>query len=163
MRISNVNGLILANIIVIGVAFAFFLPGQDIRLIHPYTGAVTDDRKPLFEWSSSGDGSELVIDDDEDFSTPYVFSVTGRSAVLSEELEYGTYWWKVRNGNVESEAGKFTVVSTVSLSRPEKGIVINSGNSELLFYRSGVTGAFVLGVNQTIEVGEEENVMAEQK
>ncbi|MCK4714562.1 MAG: hypothetical protein KAT35_03230, partial [Candidatus Aenigmarchaeota archaeon] len=124
---------------------------------------VTDDRTPLFEWSGWDDSYELIIDDDPDFSTPMVFKVTGRTFVPSKEFDFGSYWWKVRTEEGESDPKTFTIVSKVEISRMEPVRIVNTGNTDLFVHSSAVTGAFTVGVNETLEVGEEDNVKAEQK
>jgi hypothetical protein len=64
---------------------------------------------------------------------------------------------------LESPARRFDLVSTVALSRLGPGMIRNSGNAELLVHSSGLTGAATLAVNQTLIIGEKENVKAEQK
>ena len=141
---KNRSGIILANLIVIN-------------------DMVTDDRALAFEWSGWMRSYELLLDDDPDFGSPRSYDVSGNRHKLEKELDFGTYWWKVRSGEMESRAMKFTLVSTVALSRLERDMIKNSGNAELLVHRSRLAGAVTLPVNQTLEIGEEEDVKAEQK
>jgi len=158
----RLSGLMMANLIVAGIALASFMSISNVQLLYPFNGMVTDDRTPEFQWSGWDREYELLIDDDADFGTPYTYDVKGRTFTPEGELDFGTYWWKVRSGDRESTLKQFTVVSTVALSRPEKAIIVNSGNTDLLVYGSGFTGAVTLGVNETLRIGEEENVKAEQ-
>jgi len=163
MRGKNTTGIMLANVAVIGLAIVSFMALGNIQPLYPFDNMIIDDRTPSFEWSGWNQDYELLIDDDADFTTPYSYSVTGRTFTVDDRLEFGTYWWKVRSGEMESGPKKFTVVSTVALSRPEGNTIVNSGNTDLLVYRSGLAGAVTLAVNETLEVEEEDNVKAEQK
>lgn len=163
MRGKNTTGIMLANVTVIGLAIVSFMTVGNIQQLYPFDNMIIDDRTPSFEWSGWNQDYELLIDDDADFTTPYSYSVTGRTFTVDDELGFGTYWWKVRSGEMESGPKKFTVVSTVALSRPEGNTIVNSGNTDLLVYRSGLAGAVTLVVNETLEVEEEDNVKAEQK
>jgi hypothetical protein len=158
----RVTGLMMANLIVAGIALASFMAIGSIQLLYPFNGMVTDDRTPEFQWSGWSQEYELLIDDDVDFGTPYSYTVKGRTFIPEDELDFGTHWWKVRLGDTESVPRQFTVVSTVALSRPERVIIVNSGNTDLLVHSSGFTGAVTLGVNETMQIGEEDNVKAEQ-
>jgi hypothetical protein len=155
--------LIMANIAVVGLAIVSYVSIASVQLLYPYDGMVTADRTPSFEWSGWQNDYELMIDDDESFGTPLTLEVSGNSHALSKELEFGTYWWKVTGEDMTTVAKRFTVVSMVALSRPERTIVMNAGNTDLLVYPGGLTGALVLGVNEEVEVGEDANVKAEQK
>ncbi len=155
--------LMAANAAVAAIAMVAYLQGATVSALRPFSGMVTDQRSPTLEWSGPDGTYEVLIDDDPGFGTPMSFSASGNSFRLPQELEFGTYWWKVRSGGVETVPSVFTVVSSVALSRPVPGAIINSGNTELLLFRSGITGAFTLAVNRTMEIGGEESVKAEQK
>jgi hypothetical protein len=163
MKGRSKTGIMLANVIVVGLAAVSFLSMVSIQALYPFSDMVTYDRTPYFEWSAWGDDYELLLDEDPQFRTPMSFEVSGTNYVLDDSLEFGAYWWKVRGAGAESEPRKFTVVSTVALSRPERSVITNAGNTDLLVYRSGLAGAVTLAVNGTLEVREEENVKAEQK
>jgi hypothetical protein len=163
MKLKIGNGVILTNLIVIGLAVVSYLSLISIQLHYPYNNMVTDDRTPAFGWSGQGHDYELLIDDDPGFGSANIFDVMGNTYEIQKELPFGTYWWKVRSREMESEARKFTLVSAVVLSRLKPDLIHNSGNTELLVHSSGLTGAVTLAVNQTLETGEEENVKAEQK
>jgi len=162
MKLDNRIGLILVNTTVIVLAFVAFGVLSSVQTISPYTGMIIDDRTPLFEWTGEDANYELIIDDDPSFSTPMTFDVKGNSFRIPDELEFGTYWWKLRTGDVESEAEAFTVVSKVEVSREEPSKVVNTGNAEILVHVNADGSVVVLGVNETLEVGEEDHVKAEQ-
>jgi hypothetical protein len=157
--------MIAANLLAVGIALAVCSGLYSVQLLNPLNNAVTDDRTPLFGWSGEpGDENfELLVDNDPAFGSPLVFDVAGNSFEPDEEMDFGTYWWKLRRGDWESAARRFTVVSTVALSRPYPEIVRNTGNTGLLVYSGSITGAATLAVNGTLEVREEENVKAEQQ
>ena len=163
MKDKNVHWMILANLAVIGMAAVSLIGMNTIQAIYPLNNMVTDDRTPVFEWAGHKQSYELLIDDDPGFRTPLEFAVSGNTHQLRHELDFGTYWWKVRSGETETTARRFTVVSTVALARPGGTIAVNSGNADLLLHRSALAGAVTLAVNQSLEIGEEENVRAEQK
>ena len=156
-------GIIVANLVVIALAVGVYANLNTIQLRYPYNGMVTDDRTPAFQWSGQMKGFELVIDEDQGFGSPITFAASGNSHELTDELEFGTYWWKVKSGQFESEPMRFGVVSTVALSRLESDMISNSGNVPLLVHLGGITGAATLAVNHTLEIGEEDDVKAEQK
>ena len=159
-------GIVLANLIVIGLAAASYMSLYSIQPLYPLNDMVTDSRTPTFTWSGHMPGYELLIDDEPGFGSPLSFEVAGNSYRMRQELAFGTYWWKVRSGEAESRPMRFDLVSNVALSRLDPGMIRNSGNTGLLVHRSGlagVTGAATLAVNQTLEIGERENVKAEQE
>ena len=161
MKINK--AVIAANLIVIGLAIVSVVGMYSIQSLYPINGTVTDERRPAFEWTGAMTSYELLIDDNPDFTSPMTARVSGNSYRPEEDLDFGSYWWKVRSGDAESGVSRFALVSTVALSRLEKEAVRNSGNTPVLVQRSGITGAFVLAVNETLRIGEEENVKAEQE
>ncbi|MBN2330683.1 MAG: hypothetical protein JXC85_02610 [Candidatus Aenigmarchaeota archaeon] len=159
-------GIVIANALVIGLAALSYLSLYYIQPLFPLNGVVTDDRTPTFAWSGQGTSFELLIDDEPGFSSPMIFDVKGNRYSMGQELDFGTYWWKVRVQGAESRAMRFDLVSTVALSRPDPGMISNTGNTALLVHRGGlsaITGAVTLGVNQTLDIGDGEDVKAEQK
>lgn len=165
MKMKINPGIILANLIVMTLAIVSYLNLNTIQPLYPFKDMVTDDRTPTFTWSGFGQEYELLLDDNPGFVSSLSRDVSGNSHTVQEELEFGTYWWKVRSGEAESEARHFTLVSTVALSRlePNPNLIKNSGNTALLVHRGGLAGAVTLAMNHTIEIGEREDVKAEQK
>ena len=162
MKVKAIE-LALANLLILGLAIAVFASFGRVQPFYPLNGMVTYERAPSFEWSGWSSDYELLIDDSPDFTTPMTYHVRGNRFRMPDNLEFGTYWWKVKGDGTESEPKQFTVESVVALSRPEKDMIVNRGNTELLVRSSGLAGAVVLGVNSTLEVGEDDNVLAEQK
>ncbi len=155
--------IVMVNFTVIGLALAAFVALGSVQTLYPYNGLVTSDRTPAFEWSGWEDSYEILIDDDPSFSTPMTFDVSGRVFTPSSDMDFGSYWWKVKTEGSESESKTFSIVSKVEISRTNPTTVVNTGNTDLSIYSSAVTGAFTLGVNEELEIGEDDNVKAEQK
>jgi hypothetical protein len=145
----------------IAIAAAFFSWSYAVQPLYPFGGLETDDRTPGFEWTGHATGYELLIDDDPSFGTPLSYSIRGTSYEVPE-MDFGTYWWKVRSGAAETEPRAFTIVSSVALSRPVRNMVTNTGNTQLSVEGDAMTGAVTIAVNESIEIGEDENVRAEQ-
>jgi hypothetical protein len=101
----------------------------------------------------------ILLDDNMGFETPITVEVSGNSHVFGEEFDFGTYYWKVESWPFSSEIRRFTLGSSVVVSRTENNVK-NEGNVGLLLH--SMTGAFVVGVNESIEIGAEEDVKAEQ-
>ena len=163
MKANMRKGWMVANLIVIGLAISTYFSLYTIQPMYPYNNMVTDERSPRFEWSGYCDSCIILLDDDQGFRTPMEFRASGDHLQLGEELDFGTYWWKISGHGVVSQPRRFTVVSTVALSRPVSSIVRNAGNTPLLVQRSGLAGAVTLAVNQSLEITEDEHVRAEQK
>jgi hypothetical protein len=139
MKAKITSGLILANMIVIGLAAVSVVSMYSVNSLYPLDGTLTDDRRPVFEWTGAMQSYELLIDDNPDFTSPMTARVSGNSYRPEEDLDFGSYWWKVRSGDAESGVSRFALVSTVALSRLEKEAVRNSGNTPVLVQRSGIT------------------------
>jgi hypothetical protein len=161
MRRINDKGLLAVNLAVVALAVVSFIVTSHVQPVYPFAGTVTDDRTPTFEWTGRASEYTLLIDDDEAFSSPMRFNVRGRSYTPDGEMDFGTYWWKVESDGADTPPMKLSIVSTVSLSRPFTGEVINSGNTPLLVHISGMAGALTLPVNESIEMGGKD-VKAEQ-
>jgi len=153
----------MANLAVIALAMAFYGGLSYVSPSGPADGTVTDDRTPVFSWDGTCGGCTLLLDDNPSFSSPLSFRVSGSSFSPGQELDFGRYFWKVRSGPFETLPMALEIVSTVSLSRLEAESVTNSGNTPVTLQSSGITGAVTLAVNETIEVSEEDDVIAEQE
>jgi hypothetical protein len=161
MEMHKKQWLIAANAAVF-IAAAFILLSSTVQPLYPFGGVETDDRTPLFQWTGNAASYVLLIDEDPQFGSPMSFDTTGTSYEVPE-LDFGTYWWKVRAGASETAPKAFSVVSTVSLSRPARDTIVNTGNTALSVEGDVMTGAVTLAVNESIKTGEDENVRAEQK
>ena len=163
MRMKISPGIMAANMAVIALAIVSWVSLGAVQPHYPYNGMVTDDRTPAFQWSGHRQAYELLIDDDPGFGSPLSYATFGNSHEVREEMAFGTYWWKVRSDSAESAPARFTIVSTVELSRMRPGMIRNSGNVPLLVHLGGLTGAATLAVNQTLEIEEGQDVKAEQQ
>ncbi len=152
---------VIANLAVISLLALLLASLLTIQLASPSEGLRTADRKPLLSWKGMQGEFVVSIDDDPGFASPATARVAGNSYAPSSELGFGTYYWKVESGAISSGVGTFTVASSVIVTRNESG-VSNAGNAEILLSGPSFTGAFVLAVNESAEIGENENVMAEQ-
>ncbi len=122
----------------------------------------TFERKPTFEWLGMPTSYVIMIDDNPDFTTPTTAKVEGKTYAPEEDLELGTYYWKVK-GFRNSKVQEFTITSKVSLKREEDEKVRNDGNTRLkLDIQPGITGAVILDINQTINTENAEEVTAKQ-
>ena len=150
---------LMANLVVISLIINVI----SIPLLTPLNNSYTDTRTPTFAWGGFGKTYELLIDDSPDFSFPLVKKiVTGNSYTLENELDFGTYYWKVQSGCIGSVVRKYTIVSKVALRRMENE-VRNTGNVEIILRKISdrVTGQIILDVNQSTEIGDE-SIEAEQ-
>lgn len=145
--------------LVIGVLSYVFFSLVTIPLVSPAHGGCTDERRPEFAWGGMQGDFVLLLDQDPDFGSPVMEEVAGNSYRPGEELEFGKYYWKVRSGPISSGVGEFTLDSSVVVSREDKS-VRNEGNVELVVH--SMTGAFLLGVGESLEISEDEDVVAEQ-
>jgi len=148
-----------ANLIVIALLSLLLVNLVTIPLASPENKIHTIDRSPEFSWGGMQGEYVFFLDDSPKFSSPLKENVTGNSYSLPGKLEFGTYYWKVESGPFSSGTGRVTIDSSVVVARSGK-FVRNEGNTNLMFH--SITGFFVLGVNQTEEIDEGENVKAEQ-
>ncbi|MCX6818170.1 MAG: hypothetical protein NTU57_04925 [Candidatus Aenigmarchaeota archaeon] len=149
------------NVMVIGLLAVLLANLITIQLVYPNHKLTTADRTPVFMWIGMQSDFTLSLDDNKDFSSPVTAKVDGNSYAFPSELGIGTYYWKVESGPFSSGTGKFTVMSSVVVSRNESNLK-NEGNVPLSVQAPSITGAFVLGVEESIDIGAEENVKAEQ-
>jgi hypothetical protein len=155
--------VIIANLFVIVMLSYLLLNLLTIPLISPGNKAYMTDRRPSFAWGGMQGEYTLYLDDNSKFKTPIAVRMTGNSYVPESDMDFGTYYWKVESGPFSSGAAKFTLGSSVVLSRTENDIK-NEGNTELKVsgLGGGITGLFILGINESFEIEGNENVMAEQ-
>lgn len=149
----------ILNLSVIGILSFVLVNLVTIPLFSPENGLYTTERKPEFTWGGMQGEFVIFLDEDPDFLTPFKAKISDNSYALGDELGFGTYYWKIESEGIKSEVRKLTVGSSVILSRDEKE-VRNEGNVALLLHR--ITGAFLLGVNESLEIERDEDVKAEQ-
>lgn len=161
----NKNKILIGamDLAVIGILTFVFINLVTIPLVSPENMAYTNDRRPALSWGGMQGEYVLYLDDDPQFRTPLEAKVGGNSYAPGSDLDFGTYYWKVESGPFSSGTGMFTLGSSVVLSRDEE-TVRNEGNADLKLSGLGrMTGFFILGVNETLEIGRNENVVAEQR
>ncbi|MEM5871722.1 MAG: hypothetical protein QW051_02505 [Candidatus Aenigmatarchaeota archaeon] len=149
-------------LITLCILIMVFINIVSISIILPANNAVITERRPTFLWSGLQGEYIFYLDEDPFFKTPITAKVKGNNYTPEKDLDLGIYYWKVESKPFSSEVAKFNLVSSIILSRKENEIK-NEGNTPLLIRSSGYTGAFVLGINETMKIGREENVFAEQK
>jgi hypothetical protein len=96
-------------------------------IIAPFDEYESMDGEVLFEFARA---DILLIDDNEDFTTPDEYRIVDGERV---ELEPGIYYWRV-SGVLGSEVRKLTINSRVELELVERGegmAVVNAGNVRL--------------------------------
>jgi len=148
----------IIEIATIGILILIFLLIFTIPL-SPENNVITDVRNPRFTWLGLAPNYTLFIDEDPGFASPIEIAVTGNSYTLKQPLDFDTYYWKIDNGITNTSPMTFTVVSTIKVRRNETGLK-NEGNVDILIEK--ITGAFILKINETIDVEVNENVTARQ-
>ena len=147
--------IIIANITMIALFFIL----TTILLTSPK--GETLERKPTFEWFGLPTGYVIMIDDNPEYTTPITAELKGNTYTLEENLGLGDHYWKVkgiRGSNVQT----FTITSEVSL-KTEEDSLRNDGNTRLsIETMPTITGAAILGINQTIKLEGIEEVSAKQ-
>jgi hypothetical protein len=153
------TGVVVTNLLVMGLLVYLLVNLTTIPLIGPEDGVYTTERRPEFVWAGMHEQYELLLDDDPDFGSPFLTKVSGNSLRFVNDLDFGTYYWKVNSGVFSSGVRKLTIGSSIVLARGDNEVK-NEGNTDVFLHR--LTGSFLLGVDESLEVGEEENVKAEQ-
>ncbi len=148
-----------ANLLVIAVLVFVLVNLVTIPLLSPNNGIYTTERRPLFSWGGMQGDFVVLLDDGPDFVSPLREEVPGNEYMPKEDLEFGTYYWMVESGVMKSGIRKFTVDSSVVIMRDDEEVT-NEGNTKILLH--SITGAMVLDPGSSVEVGEEEDVKAEQ-
>ena len=151
-------GVMVANLLVIAVLIFVLVNLVTIRLVFPENGIRMTERRPELVWGGMQGNFILLFDENPDFESPAKEEISGNSFRPEEDLEFGTYYWKVESSGLSSDVRKFTIDSSVVIGRDESEVT-NEGNTEILLH--SITGAMVLDVGSSVEVGEED-VKAEQ-
>jgi hypothetical protein len=88
----------------------------------PRNGGFTTDRTPTFSWYAvAGATYTLIVDDDEDFSSPianFCTVPTRTSCTPTTNLNPGTYYWKVNINGVDSPVSWSFIVTPSIPGRP---------------------------------------------
>lgn len=126
MSKTKVVGLIM------GVLFLVFALNMiSLTSLQPEYGEKITEKKPTFHWK--GKAFQLWIDDNQEFTSPKITEVKNSPYTLEEELEFGTWWWKVK-GVRESRPTSFMIESLVSISlkkSEEESNITNTGNTKV--------------------------------
>lgn len=149
------------NLTMISLLAALLFNLLTINPAYPRHAMDTDARRPLFKWAGMQGEFNISIDDDPDFSSPVMASINANEYLPQYDMDFGTYYWKVESGPFSSGTSMFTVVSNVIVSRNSSALK-NEGNVPLVISSSGITGAIILKADETVKIGENENVKAEQ-
>ena len=113
----------LAAIVIIALLVGFRTP----YVIFPQDNLTTNEDTILF---SFGNAEEILIDDNQNFTSPKILKVKDDLLI---SLEPGVYYWKVR-GILDSDVRKLTIQSVIDLkmSKTDEGYVLkNAGNKNL--------------------------------
>lgn len=159
LSIKIQKGMVMVNVIAACLIVVMLLSSLSIRLVRPQDGLHTTERRPELFWTGIQGDFIVLVDENPGFETPLMDEVSENSYKFADELDFGTYYWKVESGESESEVRSFTVDSSVMLERGDNE-VSNAGNVEIILHR--ITGAFLLGTDDSLDIGEDEDVRAEQ-
>ena len=122
-------------------------------------------RQPVFSWT--GYATKIVIDDNEDFSSPEIINLKGKEYKFNKNLDLGNYFWKIK-GIYETRPREFNITSEVAvkLYQDEELKLENDGNTRLNVtveeYDSGITGQIVLDLGEITVVKENSDIKAKQ-
>lgn len=150
----------ILDLLVIVTLSYVFVNLVTISLVSPENEIHTTERNPEFRWGGMQGYFVVLLDENPDFESPFRGEVSGNSYRPEEDLDFGTYYWKIESGAIKSGIRKFTVGSSVVLAR-EEDEVKNEGNTDIIVNTDKVTG-MVVGVGNSVKIEEEENVKAEQ-
>lgn len=123
------------------------------------------DRQPVFSWT--GYATKLIIDDNEEFSSPETIDLKGDNYKFNERLGLGDYFWKLK-GVYETPPKKFNLNSEVAINLyEEEGLNLeNDGNTRLNVtveeFDTGLTGQIVLDLGEIAVVKENSDIKAKQ-
>lgn len=145
-RIVVIDVLVLA---LTAVSILFLIGYARPLVIAPIDSLETSNNSVLFDFEK---GSAVLIDDNEEFTSPERFSVEEGPVIT---LEPGTYYWKVE-GVIDSEIRELTILSVIDLKIRESDSegryeVVNAGNVELdveIYDKGSLVGNVVLGVEE---------------
>ncbi|MCD4666750.1 hypothetical protein K8R47_02995 [archaeon] len=120
--------LVGINVVLISLIFA----NSFVFLGNPNNNDRITGRVVQFNWEGAAEGYTILIDDNEEFTSPIIKEVTNNSLEL--DLKPGTYYWKVQTDNLESPVWKFYIDTEVviNLETGDESLkIINKGNDNL--------------------------------
>lgn len=150
--------IIVLNLIVVTILLTHF----NILLEYPKNNEHLLDKDIELRWKGNYDEYKLYIDENKEFNSPIIKKVTGNSYFI-DNLDFGTYYWKIETEKISSPTWKFTIDSNIAINMIEKEDSIeikNVGNTDLnLELRNPVTGLVVLDLPyQESKEFEKENI-----
>ncbi len=103
-------------------------PPSAPALVSPANGSTVTDFTPAFDWNdvSGAESYTILVDNNSDFSSPEINqSPTVSTYTPSDDLGYGTYYWKV---SAENSYGTGSYSSTWSLTIPAPNIALSKSS-----------------------------------
>ena len=142
MKIKN-EIIIIVNLIVLTILFTNF----NILLEYPRNNEYLFDKNIELKWKGNYDTYILYIDEDKDFKSPTIKRVTENFYKINN-LDFGTYYWKIETKKMRSATWKFVIDSKVAIDMIEKENMVeikNVGNTNLnLELRNPITGLTIV-------------------
>ena len=135
--------IIIVNLIVITILFTYF----NILLEYPKNNEHLFDKNIELRWDGNYNEYILYIDEDKDFKSSTIKKVTGNFYKINN-LDFGTYYWKIETKKMRSATWKFVIDSKVAIDMIEKENMVeikNVGNTNLnLELRNPITGLTIV-------------------
>ena len=164
-----INKINLGLGIILLLLLILLINNDQINQIYPENNSIITDRQPTFKWT--GHANKLIIDDNNEFTSPVIKNVNGNSFRI-DELNFTRYYWKLV-GKQESPILEFTIESLVALRLKNQNNLINVsniGNTNLDVEVqknkfSAITGLVILEQNQStkIEINDSTLFIAKQR
>lgn len=148
MKKSTIAIIILNMVLIVGIVYSL-----NIKLIYPEDNSKIFERKPVLEWEGYSDKYTILIDDNREFSSPTKETVYGNN-YITDELEFGKYYWQVSSLLSASRVNSFEIISKVAIKvnqTKENVDIYNDGNARLnvSVEDSGIlTGAAVIEIKE---------------
>ena len=137
-------------IFILGVFLLVFIA---LNLVIQLPAKVKDDSVTL-KWFGLESRYKLYIDDNNEFSSPYIFDVNGKS--FNTKLNSGKWYWKLNN-NLPSS---FVIDNSISLKR-DGDYALNDGTDAIKISSPDFTGFVILNPKTSGKIGRFTNVTAE--
>src|SRR3989344_4073188 len=155
--IKDIKILIIIIFLFLVISIIYLI--NSVVLIYPNNNEIVYDRTPEFTWAGRYDFYMFYLSTDKNFANLIISDkVYETSYVLTEDLYFGDYYWKVvsidNEREISSNVNKLRVESVVATEINET--LKNVGNTlvdvEVLDKTGTITGAAVLDVNQELGV-----------
>ena len=102
MNMRNKALFVASNLAVIAALALLLLNLLTVQALYPADKVSIDDRNPVFAWKGMQGDFLLSLDDNPEFTSPETAELSGNSYAFDQELEFGTYYWKVESGPFSS-------------------------------------------------------------